>query len=87
MNGSMGQRFTFGIAHNISSAEEKVDILESERSMDEDLSVLSIRSVSSAVGRTRLPIALARDGLPCVINPYCVCSIASRVWTSRTDRS
>jgi hypothetical protein len=33
------------------SAEEKVDILESERSMDEDLSVLSIISVSSAVER------------------------------------
>jgi hypothetical protein len=35
MNGSMGQTVTFGIAHNISSAEEKVDILKSERSIDE----------------------------------------------------
>jgi hypothetical protein len=47
-----GQTVTSGIAHNISDAEEKVDILKSERSMDEDLSVLSLRSVSSAVGRT-----------------------------------
>jgi hypothetical protein len=46
MNGSMDQTATFGIAHNISSAEEKVTILKSERSMAEDLSVLSIRSVS-----------------------------------------
>jgi hypothetical protein len=52
MNGSMGQTVTYGIAHNISTAEEKVDLLESERSMEEDLRVLSIRSVSSAVGRT-----------------------------------
>jgi hypothetical protein len=46
-----GQTVAFGIAHNISLGEEKVDILKSERSMDEDLSALSIRSVSSAVGR------------------------------------
>jgi hypothetical protein len=44
------QTVTFGIAHNISAPEEKVEILANERSM-EDLSVLSIRSVSSAVGR------------------------------------
>jgi hypothetical protein len=50
MNGSMGDTVTSGIPHNISSAEEKVDVLKSERSIDEDLSVLSIRSVSSAVG-------------------------------------
>jgi hypothetical protein len=52
MDGSMGQRDTFGIAHNISSAEEKVDSLKSERLMDEDLSVLSIRSIWSTVRRT-----------------------------------
>jgi hypothetical protein len=55
MNGSMGQTVTFGIAHNSWSAEEKVDILKSERSMNQDLRVLSIRSVSSAVGRTLIP--------------------------------
>jgi hypothetical protein len=49
-----GQRVTFGIGDTIASAEEKVDILKSERSMDEDLSLLSIRSVSSVVGRTRV---------------------------------
>jgi hypothetical protein len=54
MNGSMGQTFTSGIAHNTSSDDEKVDMLKSERSMDEDLSVLSIRSVTSAVGRSPL---------------------------------
>jgi hypothetical protein len=52
LNGSMGQTVTSGIAHNISSSEEKVNPLKRERSMDEDLSVLSIRSVSSIVGRT-----------------------------------
>jgi hypothetical protein len=51
-----GQTVTFGIAHNIESAEEKVDILKSERSMKEDLSVLSIGSVSSAVGLTLFPM-------------------------------
>jgi hypothetical protein len=55
MNGSVGEAVIFGIAHNISSLEEKVAILKSERSMTEDLSLLSIRSVSSAVGRTMLP--------------------------------
>jgi hypothetical protein len=30
MNGSMSQTVNRGIAHNISSAEEKVDILKSE---------------------------------------------------------
>jgi hypothetical protein len=54
MNGSMGQTVTSGRAHNISSTEEKVNTLKSERLMDEDLSVLSIRSVSFAVGRTDL---------------------------------
>jgi hypothetical protein len=57
MNGSMGRTVTSGIAHNISSTEEKVNTLKSERSIDEDLSVLSIRSVSSAVGRTLLKIS------------------------------
>jgi hypothetical protein len=47
-----GPTVTSGIAHNISSAEEKVNPLKSERSVDEDLRLLSIRSVSSAVGRT-----------------------------------
>jgi hypothetical protein len=47
----------FGIARNISSAEENVDIFKSERWIDEDLSVFSIRSLSSAVGRTRLDSA------------------------------
>jgi hypothetical protein len=32
----MAHTVTSGIAHNISSAEEKVDILKSERSMDDD---------------------------------------------------
>jgi hypothetical protein len=50
MNGSMGQTFTSVIAHNIFAAEEKVYLLKSERSLDADLSVLSIRFVSSAVG-------------------------------------
>jgi hypothetical protein len=54
MNGSMGQTVTSGITYNISSAQEKVNTLESERSMDGDLSVLSKRSVSPAVGRTLL---------------------------------
>jgi hypothetical protein len=45
MNGSMVQTLTSGIAHNIWFAEEKVDILKSERSMEEDLSLLSIRSI------------------------------------------
>jgi hypothetical protein len=54
MNGSMGQTVTSGRAHNISSAEEKLNALKSERSMDDDLCLLSIRSVSSAVGRTRI---------------------------------
>jgi hypothetical protein len=53
MNGSMSQTVTSCITHNISSTEEKVNTLKRERSMDEDLSVLSIRSVSSAVGRSR----------------------------------
>jgi hypothetical protein len=52
MNGSMGQTVTSRIAHNISTAEQNMDAIESERSMDEDLSVLSIRSVWFAVGRT-----------------------------------
>jgi hypothetical protein len=52
---------TFSIAHNISSAEEKVDILKSKRSMYEDLSVLSIVSVLSAVGRTILEIEWLRS--------------------------
>jgi hypothetical protein len=52
-----GQTVTSGIAHNISSAQEKVDTLKIERSVDEDLSVLSIRSVSSAVGRTLLEMS------------------------------
>jgi hypothetical protein len=38
MNGSMVQTLTSGIAHNIWFAEEKVDLLKSERSMDEDWS-------------------------------------------------
>jgi hypothetical protein len=59
MNGSRDQTITSGIAHNISFGEEKVDILKSERSMYEDLRVLSIRSGSSAVGRT-LPKRLHR---------------------------
>jgi hypothetical protein len=33
MNGSSGQTFTSNIAHNILSAEEKVDILKSEGRM------------------------------------------------------
>jgi hypothetical protein len=52
MNGSMDETVRLSIAHNTSSSEEKVNTLKSERSIDEDLSVLSIRSVSSAVGRT-----------------------------------
>jgi hypothetical protein len=36
MNGSMGQTVKSGIAHNISSAEEKVNTLKSERFVDED---------------------------------------------------
>jgi hypothetical protein len=58
------QTVMFGIAHNILFAEEKVDLLKSERSMDEALSALSIRSVSSAIGRTRRwtnPIQLSID--------------------------
>jgi hypothetical protein len=54
MNGSMPRTRRSDIARNISSAEEKVDILKSERSMEEDLSMLSIRSVSSAVGPARV---------------------------------
>jgi hypothetical protein len=55
MNGSMGRTVKSCIAHNIASAEEKVDTLKSERLMYEDLSGLSIRSVSSAVGRPLVP--------------------------------
>jgi hypothetical protein len=47
-----GRAVTFGIAHNISLAEEKVDTLTNESSIDQDLCVLSIRSVLPAVGRT-----------------------------------
>jgi hypothetical protein len=56
INVSMGQTLTSDIAHNISSAEEKVDTLKSGRSMDEDLSLLSIRFVSFVVGRTLVHI-------------------------------
>jgi hypothetical protein len=52
MNGSMGGNVTFVNAHNISFAEEKVETLKRERSMNDDVSVLSIRYVSSAAGRT-----------------------------------
>jgi hypothetical protein len=41
MNGSMGQAVKSGIPQNISSAEEKVDILKSERSMDKTISLSS----------------------------------------------
>jgi hypothetical protein len=50
-----GQTVTFGIAHKIWSAQETVDILKIEGSMVEDLSMLSIRSVSSAVGTNPNP--------------------------------
>jgi hypothetical protein len=55
MNGSMSQTVMCSIAHNISSAEEEVGTLKSERLMDEDLSLLSITAVSSPVDRTLSP--------------------------------
>jgi hypothetical protein len=64
MTGSMAQTVTFGNSHNISSAEEKVDNLKSESSMREDLSVLSIRSISSAVARTASALCPRRSRWP-----------------------